>query len=257
VTPRNKFARCAERASELAETSETAQAPLAFAAGLYRVQGKIADAIAVVRGLTGAFGEDFGRFGDCLGEVLGYVAESGPGPLAEEARVRAADAASSGARLLAYWESPRAEDYLSRALLRPYAVVLAAAGIRPRRPHPEGACPTCGGRPWIAVRRSASDMDGAQRFLGCALCAAEWEVGRSRCPSCGEEDPYRLPSFRSDRHSAVRIEACETCRGYVKSLDATLDARVIPEVDELLSLSMDLWAQEQGFSRFEPGLAGV
>jgi FdhE protein len=80
---------------------------------------------------------------------------------------------------------------------------------------------------------------------------------RILCPSCFEADPARLPSFSSDRHVNVRVEACETCRRYVKSLDLSLDARPIPEVDDLLSISLDLWAAEQGFTRLEPGLAGI
>jgi formate dehydrogenase maturation protein FdhE len=43
----------------------------------------------------------------------------------------------------------------------------------------------------------------------------------------------------------------------VKSIDLTLDARPIPEVDDLLSIALDLWAGEQGFTRIEPGLAGI
>jgi FdhE protein len=55
----------------------------------------------------------------------------------------------------------------------------------------------------------------------------------------------------------VRIEACETCRRYVKSIDLTLEGRAIPEVDDLVSLGMDLWAASEGFERVEPGLAGI
>jgi FdhE protein len=55
----------------------------------------------------------------------------------------------------------------------------------------------------------------------------------------------------------VRIEACETCRRYMKSIDLTLDARPIPEVDDVLSISLDLWAADQGFTRIEPGIAGL
>ncbi len=55
----------------------------------------------------------------------------------------------------------------------------------------------------------------------------------------------------------MRIEACESCGGYLKSIDLTLDARPIPEVDDLASLALDLWAAEQGFERLEPGLAGL
>ena len=94
-------------------------------------------------------------------------------------------------------------------------------------------------------------------MLGCALCGGEWLFGRILCPSCFEEDPAKLPSFPSETHPTVRIEACETCHRYVKSIDLSEDARPIPEVDDLVSLSMDLWAVEQGFARIEPGLAGL
>ena len=95
------------------------------------------------------------------------------------------------------------------------------------------------------------------RALGCSLCGGEWPVGRILCPACDEGDPAKLPSFQSPSYPAVRIEACETCRQYVKSIDLTVDGRAIPEVDDLVSLGMDLWAASQGFARIEPGLAGV
>jgi FdhE protein len=63
--------------------------------------------------------------------------------------------------------------------------------------------------------------------------------------------------FQNDLHKAVRLETCETCRRYVKSIDLTLDARPIPAVDDLVSLSMDLWATEEGYIRIEPGMAGI
>jgi formate dehydrogenase maturation protein FdhE len=31
----------------------------------------------------------------------------------------------------------------------------------------------------------------------------------------------------------------------------------VPEIDELVSLSLDLWAVEKGYKRMEPGLAGL
>jgi formate dehydrogenase maturation protein FdhE len=43
----------------------------------------------------------------------------------------------------------------------------------------------------------------------------------------------------------------------VKSIDLTLDARAMPEVDDLVSLGVDLWAVGEGFVRLEPGLAGI
>ena len=95
------------------------------------------------------------------------------------------------------------------------------------------------------------------RMLHCALCAFVWQVGRIRCPACGEEDPEKLPFFTAPQHIGVRIEACESCKAYVKSIDLSLDARRVPEIDDLMSLSMDLWSTEHGYVRMEPGLAGL
>jgi FdhE protein len=194
------------------------------------------------------------------GEVLRYAAQSGPPPLADEARARQEDLESTArTRLQVYWagDRPSSEDYLSRAILRPYVELLRERNVAPDRIHRRGHCPFCGGAPWVGARREGSLMEGAKRMLACGLCGGEWLFQRILCPSCFEEDPHKLPSFGSDAHPSVRIEACETCRRYVKSLDLSEDARPIPEVDDLVSLSMDLWAAEEGFTRIEPGLAGL
>ena len=158
-----------------------------------------------------------------------------------------------------YWSgaSTSGDDYLSRAILRPYVETLRSIPTPPDRFHKQGRCPFCGGSPSVGVRREGSLMEGARRLLACALCGGEWPFARILCPSCFETDPVKLPSFSAPPHSRVRIEACETCRRYVKSIDLSEDARPIPEVDDLLSLSLDLWAVAEGFQRIEPGLAGL
>ena len=258
------FERRAARAEALTREARTAVEPLRFAAGLYRVQGRLAATVESAhagRPLCGRLETDLDSFQYGLAEALRFAAESGPAALADEARARGRDETSAArSRLLVFWSGDREPGegyYLSRALLRPYVEVLRALGITPDRVHRPGECPFCGGAPWIAARRSESDADGARRLLGCALCGEEWPFGRIRCPCCFEEDPTKLPSFRSETHPTVRIEACETCRRYVKSIDLTADARAVPEVDDLVSLGMDLWVQEQGYARVAPGLAGI
>jgi formate dehydrogenase accessory protein FdhE len=258
----SEFERRAARA-ELVLRDAPESEPLRFAAGLYRVQARVAAAIEEAdreQALTGHVDQDADRLAFAASSVVRYAAEEGPEALAEQARARQKDLPSTTrARLLVLWSggTSSTEDYISRAILRPYVEVLRALNRPPDRIHTRGQCPFCGGRPWIAARRDASLMEGARRMLGCALCGGEWLFGRILCPSCFEEDPAKLPSFQSDRHPNVRIEACETCHRYVKSLDLSEDARPIPEVDDLVSLSMDLWAVEQGFERIEPGLAGI
>jgi FdhE protein len=258
-----ELGRRAARATLLAAEAPAAAEPLRFAAGLYGVQARVAEAFEsmhALRPLSGHLDDDAERVLGQAPEILGYAAGSGPAILAEDAQSRLEDLPSTArTRLLVYWAEDRtaSEDYLSRAILRPYVEALRHWNVAPDRVHRRGRCPFCGGPPWIGARRDAGEMEGARRHLCCGLCGGEWSFRRILCPACFEEDPYKLPSFQTEAHAAVRIEACETCRRYVKSIDLSEDARPIPEVDDLSSLSMDLWAADQGFARIEPGLAGI
>ena len=252
------LAKRAERAELLAPQAAAAEAPLRFAAGLYRAQRELARALA-----SGPLSADLDEQAGPLlasAEPLLRHTVSGPPQLSEEARNRLQDDAQTArTRLLVYWSGdPEARgDYLSRALLKPWVELLAAERRRPVRDRREGTCPFCGGLPWVSARRIMPESHGAQRLLHCALCAGQWDFPRIRCASCGEADPDLLPSFQDEKHPAARIEACDTCKRYVKSIDLSLDARPIPEVDDLVSLALDLWAADQGYQRIEPGLAGI
>ena len=259
----SEFERRAARAELLIREAPAAEEPLRFAAGLYRAQGRVSDAIERSHArepFTGHLDEDAERFSDQFSFVIRYAAEEGPQALSDEARSRLKDLPSTArARLLVYWagDRPSSEDYLSRAILRPYVEFLRSINVAPDRIHRRGQCPFCGGGPWISARREGSLMEGARRMLCCALCGGEWLFGRILCPSCFEGDPHKLPFFPNEKSPAVRVEACEICHRYIKSLDLSQDARLIPEVDDLGSLAMDLWAVEQGYTRIEPGLAGI
>lgn len=251
--------RCSARAETLGAGAPAAREALIFAATLFRAQAALAAAI-VPAPLTGRLETDIERLMPLTESLLRIVADRGPDLLVEQSLARLDDDSSTArTRLLLYWkgEVSSREDYLSRALLRPYAEVLRAQGATPDRLHRPRHCPFCGGPAMISTRRAQPDSEAGIRLLHCALCALEWNINRICCPACGEEDPYKLPVYGSEPHPAVRIEACETCRRYVKSIDLTKDARPIAEVDDLLSLSMDLWAMEEGLARIEPGLAGV
>ena len=257
------FRRAAERADALAQQGTVASEPLRFAAGLYRVQGEVAAAIQALhaaRPLSGTFATDAVRLVEPLRAVHRFAAEVGPPALAEVARERVAETPEVAlARLSVYWNGSRdeREDFLSRAALRPYVEVLVRNRVPVDRGKSERGCPQCGGQPWVVARRTRPESHGAQRSLLCALCGSEWPVNRILCPACGEANPDRLPAFSTDRYPAARIEACEACHQYLKSVDLTLDGNAVPEVDDLVSVGLDLWAAEQGFVRIEPGLAGV
>lgn len=256
------FEKRAARATALLDSAPAVAEPLAFAAKLFHLQGRLAATVASRHEEAPFSGDaaDLPRIVDLLAPLLAFAAADGPPELAEAAEARAKDdRATAASRLRVYWEGEREaqDDYLSRAFLRPFAEVLARAGVAADRPRHEGHCPACGSAPIVSYRKELPEKNGGARFLVCGLCGTDWPFNRVRCPSCQEDDPARLPGFQSDVHRNVRIEACETCKHYVKSIDLTLDARPLPEVDDLVSLAMDLWAIEEGWTRVEPGWAGI
>lgn len=250
------FEQRGERAALLASSADAARELLEFARALCTVQAAVAKTIA--QPLTGRLGEDVAALLPQLQPILRAAAEHGPEQLAVDADKRLHDETDTArTRLLVYWSGDAPGDYLSRAMLQPYAETLRTRTATPDRVHARGHCPFCGGAAWMSIRRSSSDADAGFRYLVCSLCGLDWNFNRGTCPSCFEEDPDKLPNFQSEAYPLVRIEACETCHRYVKSIDLTKDARPIAPIDDLLSVSMDLWAADQGYSRIEPGIAGI
>ena len=141
-------------------------------------------------------------------------------------------------------------------ILRIYRKLIArSTGIPACVPSSPGACPRCGAKPVAAVLRP--EGDGGKRFLLCSICFTEWEFRRVLCPNCGEEAPEKLPVYTAEEYPHIRVEACETCKVYIKSIDMTRDGLAVPEVDELASVAVDLWAKEKGYTKLQPNLFGL
>jgi FdhE protein len=113
-------------------------------------------------------------------------------------------------------------------------------------------CPFCFEKPLVAVLRP--EGDGGRRTLLCGRCFTEWEFRRLLCPNCGEEDREKLPVYTAPEFPHIRVDACDTCRNYIKAVDLTRDGNAIPEVDEIAALPLDLWATEHGYQKIAPNL---
>jgi len=55
----------------------------------------------------------------------------------------------------------------------------------------------------------------------------------------------------------VRVEACDTCKCYIKSVDLTRSGLAVPVVDELAAIPLTLWAHEHGYNKLQPNLLAV
>ena len=127
--------------------------------------------------------------------------------------------------------------------LRPY-LTRAAAALLPRVAAADwqrGTCLICGGDPEFA------SWTGADRRLVCGRCAAQWAFDPARCPHCPEAEPSARQSF-SDPTRSYRVEACTTCRRYVKGLDEDRAGRgVLIAYDPIATLPLDVAASQLGF----------
>ena len=157
-------------------------------------------------------------------------------------------------------ESGRSDEdgptaFIVEALLQPFveravqAVRLQADTTYSRR------CPICASAPVVAALRE--EGQGARRTLVCALCLNEWNYLRVQCPSCEENRFDALPVYTADAPANVRIDACDSCRTYIKTVDLTRDGLAVPMVDDLANLALDLWARERGYRRLYPNLLRI
>ncbi|TAN31653.1 formate dehydrogenase accessory protein FdhE [bacterium] len=178
------------------------------------------------------------------------------------------------------------DRYIARASLTPVFEALgpeagaACAGSRDPR-----HCPHCGGSPQLSYFAVAGeDLATGPRYLLCARCHSSWGCARMTCAGCGEDSSVRLPILSEEGTTSgergsivrglpagpangrsavetvlfphIRVEACETCRQYLLSIDLASDPSAVPLVDELAAIPLDLVARERGFSKILPNLMG-
>jgi FdhE protein len=195
---------------------------------------------------------------------LSVVENHAPPALAESARQFALLPSESWiASLEAYWQYAGRYDqqvgafaqFLPRAFLQPYAEFRAGRMTRVPALVTTRLCPLCGSRPLLGVLRP--EGDGGKRFLLCSFCLQEWEFRRILCPACGEEAEDKLPVFIAEDSPHVRVEACDTCKFYLRTIDLTKDGNAVPLVDDLAALPHTLWAHEKGYSRIQANLLGT
>lgn len=157
------------------------------------------------------------------------------------------EADASGAKI--------AERSLIWLFLQPYAEYLAQQRAPAVLHQTPSNCPLCGAKPIVGVLRP--EGDGAKKSLVCMLCAHEWLFRRIYCPACGEEREPRMAFFSAPEIPHIRVDVCETCRTYMKSVDLTKTGRAVPVVDELASLPLDLWARENGYRKLQINMLGI
>ena len=212
------------RARALAGARPEARAALAFYAELAGVQQSLS--------------HSHDNAASALNAYLEWLQRTAPPPVAEASLGIEASATSWAALLEAYpATSDPARAFIVEGLLQAF---------------PPDPCPYCSGPPAVSVLRDAAH--GSRRSNVCGVCFTESAAPRLGCLNCGETSVDALPVFRTEATDPARIDACDSCHGYAKTIDLTRDALACVIADDLASVSLDLWAREQGYHRVRPNL---
>jgi FdhE protein len=108
-------------------------------------------------------------------------------------------------------------------------------------------CPICGSEPVMA------ELVGREkkRFLICSCCGYEWRFKRIQCPFCENEERGQFKYFFGDNEQKTyRVETCQKCKKYIKTIDTeTLGEEVVPVVEDIGTLYLDVLAKKEGYTR--------
>lgn len=244
------------RASELLESRSSAAELLTFYQRLVRFQKTVYESVASVTV------HDVSSLVPHFAGLLALVKQAGSPVLkAAAAGLEQSSPQDRMELLTSVWQHEAESHELSaeslffaNALLQPFAEYLAEKNVSSTEASPP-VCPFCGAKPQLAVLRP--EGDGAKRFLLCSMCGTEWFFRRVLCPNCAEENKEHLPVFVAQEFDYVRVDACDTCHTYLKSIDLSKNGKAVPVVDELATVSLNLWAQENNYRKVQPNLFGV
>jgi FdhE protein len=269
---RSKWDSRIQRAEELAETHPFAADVLQFYNGLARFQNSLYNCLlgacrdgsdettSYIRNKELPLDLLLSRFP----EFLSVAENIGTPPIAKSSRTLKSQSLERLCELLIIrWEgtvnfhlSPEdTEALLVWIFLQPYAEFLADRSPLAAKSERMAVCPFCSAKPSVGVLRP--EGDGGKRSLICSVCSTEWTFGRIICSGCGEENVDKLAVYTASQFIHVRVEACDTCRRYIKTIDLTKNGRAVPIVDELATIPLNLWATEHGYTKLQSNLLGL
>jgi FdhE protein len=108
-----------------------------------------------------------------------------------------------------------------------------------------GYCPICGSRPLM----SEFNAEGQREYL-CSFCGFEWPGERLKCPFCENSDHTKLHYFYAEGDEAYRVDICDACNQYIKTVDSRkLDYEPDLGMEDIVTIHLDILASEKGFKR--------
>ncbi|TAL30370.1 MAG: formate dehydrogenase accessory protein FdhE [Spirochaetes bacterium] len=115
-------------------------------------------------------------------------------------------------------------------------------------PWEKGYCPVCGSMPEMSI----FEKDG-KRSLQCGFCGHTWTSRRVYCPYCENTDHETLRYYTIEDEEEYRVDVCNKCKTYIKTIDLRSVSRTVYLPLEIVSTPyMNIKFEEMGY---KPGLA--
>jgi len=106
-------------------------------------------------------------------------------------------------------------------------------------------CPVCGSLPSLSLLKG----EGGKRYSLCSHCGYQWRMDRLACPVCSNKEQESLKYFYGEGEEAYRIDLCDKCHHYIKTVDYRNLDESDPCLDDLATLHLDLLASQKGYKR--------
>jgi len=107
-------------------------------------------------------------------------------------------------------------------------------------------CPVCGSCPAMVELRE----EGGKRYLHCGTCSTAWRWKRLACAYCAAADSDLLGYFMSEAEEEYRVDVCDGCHSYIKTVDRrALTYKPDMVIEDLSTLHLDMVAREKGYVR--------
>lgn len=141
-------------------------------------------------------------------------------------------------------------SFLVRSCTRPSidAVRQQLCGDDPADGWGKSNCPVCGSVPILSLLKGQRGL----RHSLCSRCGCEWKVDRVSCCVCGNKDAGSLQYFHAEGDAARRIDLCDKCRHYIKTIDCRSLEESDPSLEDLATLHLDVLATQKGYTRVVP-----
>ena len=107
----------------------------------------------------------------------------------------------------------------------------------------KGYCPVCGSLPGLSMFKGEGE-----RFLFCGFCWHKWPSKRLYCPFCENKESKSLQYFFIEEEKEYRVDLCDECKKYIKTVDTRkTDRYIYPPLELVSTLHLDIKARETGF----------